>query len=156
MTTSTNPNQGHYSPPPLVTHATQAMPVHGAATRRKSKAPAWTAAILTSVFTAGLGFAAGTATSITETPASCLEALEHADTLSAESEQLAGYFIELADLSAQAVEAAAMWDAPALDALTLEVEALSADVDALADQHTVTYASYETARDTCRAEGGEL
>lgn len=144
---STNPNQGHWSAPPLVTHATEptrVLPV-APAPRRRSNAGTWAAAIATAV----LGIAAGAvgATAAAETgpaepsaPASCTEALDLADELTVQTGQLA-------DLSADAIEAAALWDGETLDALTGDVETLTAEWD-------TTYGAYETARDDCRAEGG--
>jgi len=123
--------------------------------RRRSGAGAWVAAITTTLGALALGFAGGVVAAPAETPASCLEALEYADELNEQSNQMAVYFAELSDISGRAIEAAVRWDVTELESLTAETEALTSDLEALSDEVDETYAAYETARDECRAEGGE-
>lgn len=155
---NTNDSNRSWQSPPLVTHSpytpgvypTQAMPSAAsvdalstalAQPRRRRNAGAWVAAIATTVVSLGVGFAAGTVSG-TSTPGSCMEALEYAD-------ELTDHTGELGDLAGESIEAAAAWDADALDALTVEVEDLRVRWDE-------TLAAYESAAESCRAAGGEL
>lgn len=163
-----NDSNYNWQSPPLVSHSpyqypTQAMPSAAsvdalstalARPRKRRNAGAWVAAIATTVLSLGIGFAAGTVT--TETPASCLEALGHADEIRAQASELAGHYATLADLSSSAVEAAASWDTSSLEAITADLETLNGDMEDLTDRVEVTVAAYESAAESCRAAGGEV
>lgn len=147
------PNQYYGSPPPMVTHSpypTMAMPVYGQQPQyqppmpRKKGAGAgtWVTAIACTLGALFLGIGVGVAASDGATPASCTEALEHADTLTDESEELAELFVS-------ALEAIEVFDVAA-------VEAVAVDIEDLVERRQGTLAAYETARDECVEGGGSL
>jgi hypothetical protein len=127
-------------PAPFWAEETRTMPTEPAPVApsgwRRWLVPAVTAAVVAAAGLAG-GYVIGSAT-----PASCVEALEYADELNAQSEQ---YGV----LVGEAFDAVAAFDQAAADAAVAEVQALSVE-------HDATYAAYETAAESCRAAGGAL
>jgi len=86
---------------------------------------------------------------VTVTPQACLDALDEAEVVFTAAGEGFGLFGEFANLSAQAITAAAEWDSVAMDRLTVDIGGVS---DELAGQAAIVSSSdYSTFAATCRA-----
>ena len=87
---------------------------------------------------------------VTTVPQVCLDALDEAEVVFTAAGEGFGLFGEFADLSAQAVEAAVLWDVDTMDRLTADIGVLADDLGV--QTAIVNSSNYSTLAAACRGE----
>ena len=88
-------------------------------------------------------------TATTATPQVCLDALDEAEIVFMASAEGFGLFATFAGLSADAVEAAAMWDVDTMDRLTVDIGGVAEDLGVQSD--IVASSNFASLAASCRA-----
>lgn len=115
--------------------------LHAPARRPRRSVRGWLVPAVTAAVVAAVGLAGGYAIG-SGTPASCVEALEYADELHAQSTELGGAISDAFDALA-ALDQAAM-------------ESAESEIQRIGEERDGTYAAYKDAAESCRAEGVEI